>query len=63
VQGLRVASWAAAASIRLLAYGSQSLPPANKRMEPCSVLSPSGLPAGGSSAALLGGLKMRKSKT
>jgi len=46
------ANGAAAASIRLPAYGLQSSPPANKRMEPSSVQS--GLPAGGSSAAPLG---------
>jgi hypothetical protein len=34
---------------------AQSSPPANKRMEPSSVLSAGGLPAGGSSAAPLGG--------
>jgi hypothetical protein len=50
------ANGAAAASIRLLAYGSQSSPPANKRMEPSSVQSTSVLPAGGSSAAPLGGV-------
>ena len=48
------ANGAAAASIRLLASGSQSSPPANKRMEPPSVQSPGVLPAGGSSAAPLG---------
>jgi hypothetical protein len=47
------ANGAAAASIRLLAYGSRGSPPANKPMEPSSVQSPSVLPAGGSSAAPL----------
>jgi hypothetical protein len=49
------ANGAAAASIRLLASGSQGSPPANKRMEPSSVQSASVLSAGGSSAAPLDG--------